>query len=136
MKIFATIVAVTALALAAPATAAEPGKGVASLYHVATGHQVMFLHWLANQDRASVAAGVGASQLFVHTDGDSWDYLVIYPSTTQAQEDAADAALKKMGVPSGMANSIELRKHIASHTDTLVRGPMTAADYLALLGEK
>ena len=45
-------------------------------------------------------------------------------------------AAAKMGLPSGPAVGIELRKHIAVHTDTLVRGPMTAAEMLGTLGQK
>jgi len=55
--------------------------------------------------------------------------------TTPAQDAALDAAGKRVGV-NMMRGGIELRKHITSHTDTFVRGPMSAADYLAMLGEK
>ncbi|HET9354384.1 MAG TPA: hypothetical protein VFO32_10345, partial [Sphingomicrobium sp.] len=51
---------------------AEPGATV-TLYRAAPGHQVMLLQWLANQDRAAAAAGVPASQLYVHQNGDAWD---------------------------------------------------------------
>ena len=45
------------------------------------------------------AAGVPAGKLYAHTDGDSWDYLAIDPVTTPAQDEAVDAAAKKMGMP-------------------------------------
>ena len=41
-----------------------------------------------------------------------------------------------MGLPYGPMVGIDLRKHIAQHTDTFVRGPMSAADMLASLGQK
>ena len=74
-------------------------------------------------------------QLYVHTDGDSWDYLVIDPVTTPAQDAAVEAAQRKMGLGTGPAQSLELRKYIAMHTDTLSIGPLSAAQYLALAGQ-
>ena len=35
-----------------------------------------------------------------------------------------------------MRGGMELRTYLTSHTDTFVRGPMTAAEYLAFVGEK
>jgi len=105
------------------------------LYRAAPGQQVALLKWMAAQDRVSAAAGVGASQVYVHTSGDSWDYLVINPVTTTAQDDAIEAAAKKQGLASGPAASIEFRTMIASHTDTYADGPMTAAQILAGLGK-
>ena len=135
MKFAMMIASALALSFTAPALAADPGKAIVSLYHVAPGHQVDFLKWLDQQDRISVAAGIAKSQLYAHTDGDSWDYMVIYPVLTEAQDKATDDAAKRMGL-NPMRGSLELRKYIASHTDTFTRGPMTAADYLNLLGEK
>lgn len=137
MKLGLNIAAAAALALTftTPALAQQAGQGIIAIYHVAPGHQVDFLKWLDRQDRIAAAAGVPRGQLYAHTDGDSWDYLVINPVTTPAQDAAIEAAGKQMGV-NVMRGGIELRKHITSHTDTFVRGPTSAADYLALLGEK
>ena len=85
---------------------------------------------------SAAAAGIAPGQVYAHTDGDSWDYMVVFPQTTPAQDDAIDAAAKKMGLPYGPMVGIELRKHIAIHTDTLVRGPATAAEMLSRLGQK
>ena len=125
------------LAFAIPTVAAaqEAPRSIVSIYRIATGQQVAFLKWLAHQDEMAVAAGVAKSQLYVHTDGDSWDYVVVYPQTTEAQDDAVDAVAKKMGM-NPRRGGLELRKHISSHTDTLARGPTTAGDYLAFVGEK
>jgi hypothetical protein len=138
MKIKLAFAAVAALALAVPtgAVAQNSGRGIVSLYHAAPGHQVMLLQWLAEQDRIAAAAGLPGGQLYAHTDGDSWDYLVVFPQTTPAQDEALDAAAKKLGLAYGPRVGIELRKHITSHTDTLVRGPMTAREYLTMIGEK
>jgi membrane-bound lytic murein transglycosylase B len=127
--------AALACAIATPALADTSGKAIVAIYHVAPGKHVGFLKWLDQQDRIAAAAGIAKGQLYAHTDGDSWDYVVINPVTTEAQDNAFDAAGKKMGVNT-MRGGMELRTYITSHTDTFVRGPMTAAEYLAFVGEK
>ena len=134
--LFAAFAAAATLSLAAPTMAAEPGHAIVSLYHAAPGQQVALLKWMARQDQAAAAAGVGASQIYIHTSGDSWDYLVINPTTTDAQDAAIEAAAKKMGLATGPKASIQFRTMIASHTDTYAVGPTTAAAALAELGEK
>ena len=119
----------------AQAGSPEPPKARVALYRAAPGQQVALLKWLAAQDRAAQAAGVARSQLYAHTDGDSWDYMAIDPVTTPAQDKAVEAAQKKMGLGTGPAQSLELRKYISVHTDTFVIGPVTAAQYLALAGQ-
>lgn len=113
---------------------AGPPRSVVSIYHAAPGQQEALLHWLAAQDRASQAAGLPAGQIYIHTDGDSWDYLGISPMTTPAQDDAADAAARKMGMATGARRALELRKLIASHTDTFTIGPITADQAVASIG--
>jgi hypothetical protein len=135
MKHGLAIAAAIALAWTAPVAAQAPGQQIIAIYHVAPGHHVEFLKWLDQQDRIAAAASVPRGQLYAHMDGDSWDYVVINPVTTPAQDAALEAAGKRMGVNT-IRGGLELRKHITSHTDTFVRGPMSAADYLALLGEK
>jgi membrane-bound lytic murein transglycosylase B len=139
LKLTLTAMSAFACALAAPAPgqapAQSPGQVIIAIYHVAPGHHVEFLKWLDRQDRIAVAAGVPRGQFYAHMDGASWDYLVINPVTTPAQDAAVEAAGKRMGVNT-MRGGIELRKHITSHTDTFSRGPMSAADYLAMVGEK
>lgn len=112
------------------AQSASPPRAIISIYHAAPGHQEALLQWLAQQDRISASVGLPAAQIYAHTDGDSWDYLMIAPTTTDAQDQALDAAAAKMGLPSGPKVGLELRKHISSHTDTFVVGPLTAAQQL------
>jgi hypothetical protein len=119
----------------AQAGSPEPPKARVALYRAAPGQQVALLRWLAQQDRAAQAAGLPASKLYAHTDGDSWDYLSIDPVTTPAQDAAVEAAAKKLGVTTGPGQALELRKYIAMHTDTFVIGPVTPAQYLALAGQ-
>jgi hypothetical protein len=133
--LLAATAALTCL-FATPAAAQDPGRAIISIYHAAPGHQLELLKWLSDQDRAAQAAGVAGAQLYVHTDGDSWDYLMIAPVTTPQQDAAIEAAGKRIGVEAGIRASIDLRKHIASHTDTFVAGPMTAAQALTALGGK
>ena len=115
------------------AQAARPPEAIISIYHAAPGHQEALLQWIAQQDRVGASVGLPANQVYAHTDGDSWDYLMIAPVTTDAQDEALDAAAAKMGLPSGPKVGLELRKHIQSHTDTFVVGPMTAAQMLERL---
>jgi hypothetical protein len=115
------------------AQSSSPPRAIISIYHAAPGHQEALLQWLAQQDRISASVGLPAAQIYAHTDGDSWDYLMIAPATTDAQDQALDAAAAKMGLPSGPKVGLELRKHIASHTDTFVVGPLTAEQQLGRL---
>jgi ABC-type glycerol-3-phosphate transport system substrate-binding protein len=116
--------------------AAPPPRAIVTLYHAAPGQQEGLLRWLAEQDRVARAAGVAPVQLYVHTDGDSWDYMGIAPVTTEAQDEAMDAAAKKLGVTSGPRVSLELRKYIASHTDTYAIGPISPEQAVAALGSR
>src|SRR5678815_2727502 len=128
--------AATACLWSVPAIGQDTPQHIVSLYRAAPGQQVALLKWMAKQDQAAAAAGVAASQIYVHTSGDSWDYLVINPVTTKEQDDAVDAAAKQMGLATGPRASIEFRTMIATHTDTTATGPQTAAQILAALGEK
>ena len=119
----------------AQASSPEPPKARVALYRAAPGQQVALLKWLDGQNCVATAAGVPVGQLYAHTDGDSWDYLAIDPVTTPAQDAAVDAAAKKMGMPAGPAASIEFRKYISMHTDTFAIGPVTPAQYLAMVGQ-
>ena len=140
MKLGIILAAAAAVSFAMPASAlaqapAEPAGATVTLYRAAPGHQVMLLQWLARQDQAAAAAGIPASQLYVHQNGDSWDYLLIVPDRTDAQDDAVEAAAKRLGIPTGPGVGIDLRKHVAWHTDTLVSGPTSVADYLKRIGQ-
>jgi len=119
----------------AQAGAGDPPKARIALYRAAPGQQVALLRWLANQDRVAQSVGLPASKLYAHTDGDSWDYLAIDPVTTDAQDKALDDAARKAGMAYGPAASIEFRKYVSVHTDTFAVGPMTPAQYLAMVGQ-
>jgi hypothetical protein len=139
MKVTLKLAAAAALSVCALSSSAAfaqqaPARGIVSLYHAVPGHQEALIRWLADQDRVAAAAGIPPAQLYVHTDGDAWDFMIVQPAPTEAQDAAFDAAAKKLGVPTGPRAGLEFRKHIQSHTDTFVRGPTTAAGYLESLG--
>ena len=136
MKLKFAFAAAVALAFAVPTgAAAQDAQGkIVTLYRAAPGQQVALIRWLAQRDQIAAAAGVSRSQLYVHTNGDSWDYMIIAPQTTAAQDAAQEAEAKKIGATTGPAAGIELRRFIAHHTDTLVNGPTTAGDFLKTIG--
>jgi len=133
--ILASVAAATFLS-AGIAKAQDAPTAIVSIYHAAPGQQIALLKWLARQDQIAAAAGTPAAQLYVHQDGADWDYVLIQPQTTEAQDDAYEAAAKRLGVDVGPRSGIEFRKHITSHSDTVARGPTTAAAYLSLVGER
>jgi len=137
MRFLLAAAATAALACAVPdtATAQDAPASVVSIYRIASGQQVNFLKWLARQEQINAAAGIARGQLYIHNDGDSWDYVVIAPQPTAAQDAAVEAATRKMGL-NPRRGGIELRQYIASHTDTIATGPTSASAYLAWLGEK
>jgi hypothetical protein len=105
----------------------EPGKVIVAIYHVAPGKHLEFLKWMAARDAVSKEAGVGEAQWYAHVDGDSWDYISISPTTTEAQDDKVDEISKSRGLTTGFKSSLEFRTMISSHTDTYARGPTTSA---------
>jgi hypothetical protein len=134
------LIAALALLTAAPAVAqtARPapappiGKQQVETYRIAPGKQAAFLRFVARCDEANKLAGLPPRQLFVHVDGANWDFLILQPYDVPADKQAAlDAAWAKVGLPSGADFFLAIREFIADHEDTSVRGPTTAADYLA-----
>jgi hypothetical protein len=115
---------------AGSAAAADPGTVIVSIYYVATGKQVDFLKWAAEQESLAKEAGIPASQWYAHQDGDAWDYIGIGPATTPEQDKKLDEVSKKHGKRTGMAAGIVLRQYISRHTDTYAYGPVGAADLL------
>jgi hypothetical protein len=116
---------------AAAQTASPPMMDV-EIYRIAPGLQAAFLRFIDKCDEANRMAGLPARQLYVHSDGAEWDYMLIQPAETPKDKKAAlDAAWDKLGLPSGADFALEIRKFIAVHTDTVVIGPTTARDYLA-----
>ena len=132
-----TLFCALAISLAAPAlaqTTAPPPvqKVVVEIYRIAPGQHEAFLEAIAKYDEANRMAGLPPRQLYVHSDGASWDFMLIQPAETPPDKQAAlDAAWDKLKLPSGVDFFLDYRKFIAEHTDTFAKGPTTAADYLA-----
>lgn len=136
MKILLTMLLI---ATAVPVAAAPPAVGLqqVELYRIAPGQHEAFLRFIARCDEVNRLANVAPRQLFVHSDGAEWDFMLLQPAHYSAAENARiDAAWDKLGMPSGADFFMSIRKFIAVHTDTTVRGPTTAADYLATMVKK
>jgi hypothetical protein len=130
------LTAVLALPLAAQTTPA-PQKLLVEIYRIAPGQHLAFLEAIASYDQANRMAGLPPRQLYVHRDGASWDFMIIQPAEIPDEKsEAVGAAWEKLGLPSGADFFLGFRRFIASHEDTFVTGPTTAADYLATRKKK
>ena len=134
------VVSLSAWAVAAPPRVTPQegkpqGRARISLYHVAPGRHLDFLKWQAAQDEVAKEAGVPVPQVYAHLDGDSWDYLLLSPVTTPEQDKKLDEIAKGKGLKIGVPASLEFRALVASHTDTLVAGPLTAKELVAMAQE-
>lgn len=134
-RLATSLIVLAALATAAPKWNPQAGKAVGqarvSLYRVAPGQQLTFLKWLAAREEVAKEAGIPATQLYAHLDGDSWDYLLIAPVTMPDQDARFDQIATKKGVKTGFGASLQFRDFLTFHSDTLVSGPTTAADLVA-----
>jgi len=136
MKRFGTLLllVICGLLVAAPRWSQDktgPGRARVTMYRIAAGRHLDFLKWMAAQDQVSKEAGLAAVQLYAHINGDDWDFIGIAPVTTPEQEKLADEIAARKGLKTGLAASFEFRDLVASHSDTFVAGPMTAAELIA-----
>jgi hypothetical protein len=134
------VVSLSAVVLAAPprwtqSEAKPQGRFRISLYHLAPGRHLDYLKWQAAQDEVAKEAGVPVPQIYAHLDGDSWDYLLLSPVTTPEQDKKLDEIAKGKGLKIGVPAALEFRGMVASHTDTLAAGPLTAKELVALAQE-
>lgn len=128
------------IAVSSPATAQDtrldPSTTI-EIYRIAPGQHEAFLKEIARYDEANRMAGVPPRQLFVHSDGADWDFILIQPSHYPPDKQAAlDKAWKQLGLPSGADFFLNFRRFIAEHSDTTAIGPTTAAAYLASRSSK
>jgi len=140
--LFGAMLAVTLMPASAPAQSA-PAKAEAlpeaqfEVFRMAPGRQEAFIRKLAQWDEVSAAGGQPATQMFVHEDGEDWDVLLFkpFPKTpiTAAQQAAMDKKADELHLKTGEAFFLEMRKNVASHTETRAVGPVTAVDWLARL---
>ena len=113
----------------------KPPTARVALYRIAPGKHLEFLKWAAENEAIEKEAGVPASTVYAHTNGDSWDYMQIAPDLTDAQQAKVDEVTKKHGRKVGFGASLEFRTMVAWHTDTMVIGPVTASDLVAAAGK-
>ncbi len=106
------------------------------IFKLAPGRQEAFVRSIALEDEVSKAGGQPPTKLFFHQNGADWDVLLMKPAgadPTPEQEAAMAAKRKELGLPSGPAYFVAIRQDIASHTDTKTMGPVSAAEWLAVL---
>jgi hypothetical protein len=119
----------------AQAAAKEPPHVIVSLYRVAPGKHLDFIKWMAANEAIDKEAGVPSPQIYVHTNGDAWDYMVIAPELSDEQQAKQDQAAKAHGRKIGFGASLEFRTYMAWHTDTFANGPTSAAELVASANE-
>jgi hypothetical protein len=134
-RAFFAVLACTAMLAAVSPAFAQDKTAIVSIYRIAPGKHLEFLKWMAAREAAAKEAGAGATQWYAHLDGDSWDYIAIAPDHDAMLDDKADAMAKQKGLAVGMKASLELRGLMASHTDTIVAGPFTAAALVQEAGQ-
>lgn len=116
----------------AAAAAPQPTKKLIEIYRIAPGKHEEFLRFVAFLDEINIKAGLPARDLYVHNDGDSWDFILIQPAATPPDKaEALAKASEESGAPSGADFFLKIRQFIAEHTDSFATGPTTASDYLA-----
>jgi hypothetical protein len=125
----------TTRAQTAKAEVKQPPQARVVLYRLAPGKQLDFLKWAAETEAIDKEAGVPVSQIYAHTNGDSWDYMQVAPDLSKEQQAKVDEIARKHGRKTGFAAGLEFRTFVAWHTDTFVIGPMTAADLVAAAGK-
>jgi hypothetical protein len=145
MKLFLRVVYLLSFAfsfLSAPTASAQASKAemkpptaTVTLVRVAPGKHLEFLKWVAENEAIAKEAGVPSPQIYEHTNGDSWDFMQVGPTLTDAQQAKVDEITKKHGRKTGLGASLEFRTMIAWHTDTMAIGPVTAADLVAAAGK-
>ena len=131
LLVFGFLGAPAARAQMAKTAEMKPPTARVTLVRVAPGKHLEFLKWAAENDAIAKEAGVPATQIYEHTNGDAWDYMQIAPDLTDAQTAKVDEVTKKHGRKTGMAASLEFRMFVAWHTDTDTIGPVSAADLVA-----
>jgi YVTN family beta-propeller protein len=123
-----------ARALTASPEAPQVPRKLVEIYHIAPGQHEAFLRAIARLDEANRRAGLAPRELYVHSDGASWDFMLIQDAEVpEAASKALGEAYRDLGLPTGARFFTEFRTFILEHTDTFVRGPTTAAQFLTEL---
>ena len=130
--VLATAVGILMLLTLSIVEAADVPRKLVEIYRIAPGQHQAFLEFIARCDEANKRAGLPPRELYVHSDGAGWDFMIIQPASTPEDRRAAlDAAWDELGLPSGADFFLQFRTFVAEHEDTFVKGPTTAADFLS-----
>jgi hypothetical protein len=115
--------------------AAEPAslpESSVEIFRIAPGQHENFLKMLAETEAVMAEVGLPPSQLYIHEDGASWDFILVKPHGQDEKKwKLAAEKLRQQGHPTGPDYFFTIRKMIAEHTDTTAIGPTTATAYLA-----
>jgi hypothetical protein len=115
--------------------AAEPAplpESSVEIFRIAPGQHENFLKMLAETEAVMAEVGLPATQLYIHEDGASWDFILVKPHGQDEKNwKLASELLRKKGHPTGPDYFFMIRKMIAEHTDTTAIGPTSATEYLA-----
>ena len=100
--------------MATELSAAEPVRRMlVEIYRIAPGQHTAFLEAIAKYDEANKMAGLPPRQLYVHSDGASWDFMIIQPAETPEDKlPALREAWEKLGLPSGADFFLSFRVYI------------------------
>src|SRR3546814_3012579 len=77
------------------------------------------LKWMAAREAIARDAGQPASQWYVHMDGDSWDFLVLSPTSSEEADKRASELMKQRGLSDGFKAFLEFRQRSEEHTSEL-----------------
>src|SRR5215471_21672183 len=95
------LAALLALAPLGGAVASDTEKMI-EIYRIAPGKHVEFLKLIALYDEANKRAGLPPRDLYVHSDGGAWDFLLIQDEDVDpAKAKLRNEALKQLGAPTG-----------------------------------
>lgn len=142
VALFLTVVFAVGLLSTPSATSEEtsdqeqnsPQRLLVEIYRIAPGKHEEFLRDIASFDEANMMAGLPPRQLYVHSDGAAWDFMLIQPASTPEDKSAAlAAAWGELGLPSGAKFFVAFRENIVEHSDTFAYGPTSAAAVLSEL---
>src|ERR1700704_1479381 len=118
-----TLLAVTLLSLSCTLTyapdpksapAAEPAalpESSVEIFRIAPGQHENFLKMLAETDAVMTEVGLPPSQLYIHEDGASWDFILVKPHGLDEKKwKLAAEKLRQSGHPTGPDYFFTIRK--------------------------
>src|SRR3546814_10926094 len=96
----------------------DPPTATVSLYRVAPGKHMDLLKWMAAREAIARDAGQHASQWYVHMHGDSWDSLVLPPTSSEETDKRAAEFMTQRSTTEGFNAIHECTRAMTCHTKT------------------